>query len=84
MYAANKNGDVAQMVERSLSMREVRGSIPRISTFSSFFQLVELFYEWGTQILHDYTSLCICKCDARPWRSAISSGSVTFKMEEYH
>ena len=25
------NGDVAQMVERSLSMREVRGSIPRIS-----------------------------------------------------
>jgi hypothetical protein len=24
-------GDVAQMVERSLSMREVRGSIPRIS-----------------------------------------------------
>ena len=25
-------GDVAQMVERSLSMREVRGSIPRIST----------------------------------------------------
>ena len=30
----NKNlqlGDVAQMVERSLSMREVRGSIPRIS-----------------------------------------------------
>jgi hypothetical protein len=26
-------GDVAQMVERSLSMREVRGSIPRISMF---------------------------------------------------
>ncbi len=26
-------GDVAQMVERSLSMREVRGSIPRISSF---------------------------------------------------
>ena len=25
------NGDVAQMVERSLSMREVRGSMPRIS-----------------------------------------------------
>ena len=25
------DGDVAQMVERSLSMREVRGSIPRIS-----------------------------------------------------
>ena len=28
------NGDVAQMVERSLSMQEVRGSIPRISNFS--------------------------------------------------
>jgi hypothetical protein len=26
-----RNGDVAQMVERSLCMREVRGSIPRIS-----------------------------------------------------
>jgi hypothetical protein len=26
-------GDVAQMVERSLSMREARGSIPRISSF---------------------------------------------------
>jgi hypothetical protein len=26
-----QSGDVAQMVERSLSMREVRGSIPRIS-----------------------------------------------------
>ena len=28
------NGDVAQMVERSLIMREVRGSMPRISNFS--------------------------------------------------
>ena len=28
------NGEVAQMVERSLSMREVRGSMPRISNFS--------------------------------------------------
>ena len=28
------NGDVAQMVERSLSMREVRGPMPRISKFS--------------------------------------------------
>ena len=27
----NSNGDVAQIGERSLSMREVRGSIPRIS-----------------------------------------------------
>ena len=30
------DGDVAQMVERSLSMREVRGSIPCISTFLVF------------------------------------------------
>ena len=29
--ASNFEGGVAQMVERSLSMREVRGSIPRIS-----------------------------------------------------
>jgi hypothetical protein len=28
-------GDVAQMVERSLCMREARGSIPRISIFFS-------------------------------------------------
>ena len=32
ILGSNRNGDVAQMVERSLSMREVRGSIPRIST----------------------------------------------------
>jgi hypothetical protein len=29
------------MVERSLSMREVRGSIPRISIQFSFFKLIE-------------------------------------------
>ena len=28
------NGDIAEMVESSLSMREVRGSMPRISNFS--------------------------------------------------
>ena len=28
------NGDVAQIVERSLSIRELRGSMPRISNFS--------------------------------------------------
>ena len=32
-----QDGDVAQMVERSLSMREVRGSIPRISISSLVF-----------------------------------------------
>jgi hypothetical protein len=34
-----RQGDVAQMVERSLSMREVRGSIPRISIYN-FSQIV--------------------------------------------
>ena len=32
-------GDVAQMVERSLSMREVRGSIPRISIMKFFLEM---------------------------------------------
>ena len=36
LYKSNRRqfsfGDVAQMVERPLCMREVRGSIPRIST----------------------------------------------------
>ena len=27
-------GELAQMVERSLSMREVRGSMPRFSTYA--------------------------------------------------
>ena len=31
-HAVQKIGGVAQMVERSLSMREVRGSMPRTST----------------------------------------------------
>ncbi len=30
---SDRNGDVAQMVERPLSMREVQGSIPCFSTF---------------------------------------------------
>jgi hypothetical protein len=43
-------GDVAQMVERSLSMREVRGSIPCISKFflsSSFLP----FFNFSKHIL---------------------------------
>ena len=34
-------GGVAQLVERSLSMRKVGGSIPLISTFAYLAQLVE-------------------------------------------
>ena len=36
-YKIYQSGGVAQMVERSLSMREVRGSMPRAST-GFFFQ----------------------------------------------
>ena len=35
-------GDVAQMVERSLSMREVRGSIPCISSATYLAKIVHL------------------------------------------
>ena len=38
-------GGVAQMVERSLSMREVRGSIPRASMADTFFRLACLVTE---------------------------------------
>ena len=34
-------GDLAQMVERSLSMREALGSMPRFSTFATFAHLLE-------------------------------------------
>jgi hypothetical protein len=40
-------GDVAQMVERSLSMREVRGSIPRFSKFLLFTFIFILSSEFG-------------------------------------
>jgi hypothetical protein len=39
-------GDVAQMVERSLSMREVRGSIPCISTIDSFYGFLDFYVSW--------------------------------------
>src|SRR5688500_4754178 len=45
LYSRNKvnhrKGDVAQMVERSLSMREARGSIPCICTVND-----PVFYFW--------------------------------------
>ena len=37
-----QHGDVAHMVERSLCMREVRGSIPRISTSFVFVFVLDL------------------------------------------
>ena len=40
----NKNGGVAQMVERSLSMREVPGSIPGASkSFSMIYAIMHAF-----------------------------------------
>ena len=48
-------GDVAQMVERSLSMREVRGSIPRISkTFSRIRQFWFVFADNGNELTTRY------------------------------
>ena len=44
--ALHINGAVAQMVERALSMREVRGSIPRSSKFF-FFHLLGFFFSLG-------------------------------------
>ena len=41
-------GEVAQMVERSLSMREVPGSMPGFSTFFNppfnFFSTIDIWY----------------------------------------
>ena len=38
--AHNMKGDLAQMVKRSLSMREALGSMPRFSIFVSFLPIV--------------------------------------------
>ena len=49
-------GDVAQMVERSLSMREVRGSIPCISIEYIVFDLVAsnaTLAQWTTRLTTD-------------------------------
>ena len=42
----NNNGGVAQMVERSLSMREVPGSIPGASN-TDFFFLTDPVFRWS-------------------------------------
>ena len=51
-------GDVAQMVERSLSMREVRGSIPRISNILFVFlaSFCRLHFYPETESIVVYTS----------------------------
>ena len=45
------------MVERALSMREVRGSMPRISNFIEFQFLFLLHGSIRKVIIHDYTKL---------------------------
>ena len=42
--ASTRFGELAQMVERSLSMREVPGSMPGFSTSIFFFHLIFLFF----------------------------------------
>ena len=41
---AHVSGELAQMVERSLSMREVRGSMPRFSKSILFSYLRQLYH----------------------------------------
>ena len=67
------NGDVAQMVERSLSMREVRWSLPRISNFSE---------ESGNQkkgireaVLLDQKKTWICTFVRGIWKGSISNST---------
>ena len=50
-FASNLHGGVAQMVERSLSMREVRGSMPRTSIHFSFSAFV-ILQCWGHRRLN--------------------------------
>ena len=48
-----RNGDVAQMVEHSLSMRGARGSIPRISMFFIVCPLFSLMPSIPLSLLFD-------------------------------
>ena len=53
-------GGLAQMVERSLSMREVPGSIPGSSTFCFFFFFFFFFYSTRHFVLPKHVpSLCL-------------------------
>ena len=54
-----KSGGVAQMVERSLSMREVLGSIPSTSTKLSFDFSFLLFVHFSTFLLLTKMSDCL-------------------------
>ena len=57
-----EEGGVAQMVERSLSMREVQGSIPCISTFSPLIPLPVVCLPPGTDSAPVCLELCALWC----------------------
>jgi hypothetical protein len=54
-------GDLAQMVERSLSMREALGSMPRFSIFCAVLQMVDLQRSFGRMIPISKTSCSVSK-----------------------
>ena len=60
----NKSGGVAHMVERSLRMREARGSIPRTSifkcNFAHCFRLIERVFVTSGERKWELFSLSIC------------------------
>ena len=57
-------GDLAQLVERVLSMHEVRGSIPLFSTFASLINYSELPFE-GRNLKESTEQYNIKKCSFR-------------------
>ena len=57
--ASHWQGGVAHMVERSLRMREARGSIPRTSILISFLQFFSYHFTWSTANGHDPRVLSI-------------------------
>jgi cellulose synthase/poly-beta-1,6-N-acetylglucosamine synthase-like glycosyltransferase len=79
------SGDVAQMVERSLSMREARGSIPRISKFFLwflFFWFIFWFYKYVffsfvSVFSHIFLMFFVCFCFLKVWFPSLSFGSCT-------
>ena len=55
---SDQEGDVAQMVERSLSMREARGSIPRFSIASYMIHAPSTLMNACSLSLEDSTVTC--------------------------
>ena len=68
----SREGGVAQMVERSLSMREVPGSIPGIS------KLLYPFFKWRMSFFDHVSSVVVIlfklkdNCNIKIWRCRVS------------